>query len=280
MPIISAIEGDIMTDMLERWAVPDIEGAVIESRRRNEQGIKVVLDLVSENIRSPIGSDQVVKNYFDLIETIKNEKLNGSISVKLSSLNYLNDLDQAFEKLFKISDMARSSNVGFEIDTEWTPMVDHTIEAAEMCSKAGHKVTVAIQAYLGRSEDDIGYLQARNIRVRLVKGAYRGEISDFNEIQKRYIRLLSSLASSRKDFSIGTHDPEIISFISEHFSHSKDRIEFGFLRGLSEETKSQLSSNGWKVTEYIPIGQETKAYIGRREEYLRKLSALGRVPAP
>jgi proline dehydrogenase len=269
-----------MTEGPERWAVPDITAAIAETRRRNGQGIKVVLDLLGENNRSPDASEIVLRNYTDLIGTIQDEGLDSNISAKLSSFGYINDLDRAFDSVFKVSDAAKASNVGFELDMEWTPMVDHTIEIAERCSKAGHNVTVAIQAYLNRSTDDIGYLQTRNVRIRLVKGAYRGESSDFADIQKRYIKLLTQLAGSRKDFSIGTHDPEIIAFISEHLSHSKDRIELGFLRGLCDETKLQFASNGWKVIEYVPVGQEVKAYVKRREEYLRKLEALGRVPAP
>ncbi|MCE5296022.1 MAG: proline dehydrogenase family protein [Euryarchaeota archaeon] len=269
-----------MTEGPERWAVPDIDAAVAEAKIRNGQGIKVVLDLLGENIRSPDASEIASRNYVDLIGVIQDEGLNSSISVKLSSFGYINDLDKAFDSVIRVSDAAKASNVGFELDMEWTPMVDHTIEIAERCSKAGHKVTIAIQAYLNRSADDIGYLQDRNVKVRLVKGAYRGESSDFSDIQKRYIKLLTQLAGSRKDFSIGTHDPEILAFISEHLPHSKDRIEIGFLRGLCDETKMQLASNGWKVVEYLPVGQEFKAYVKRREEYLRKLGELGRVPAP
>jgi len=257
-----------------------VDTALLEAKRRNEKGIRVVFDLLGEDIRSPGASDQVTKNYLDLIGRIGSEQLNAAISVKLSSLGYMNDLDRAFDNMFRISAAAKAANVRFEMDMEWTPMVDHTIEIAVKCSKAGQKVRVATQAYLNRTADDIGYLQVRNVEIRLVKGAYRGEASDFNDIQKRFINLLTKLAGSKKEFSIGTHDPEIIAFATEFLTNSKDRIEFGFLRGLSDETKLKLASSGWKVAEYIPIGQDTKGYIGRREAYLQKLTSLGRAPSP
>ncbi|QLH74001.1 MAG: proline dehydrogenase family protein [Methanomassiliicoccales archaeon] len=264
----------------ERWTVVDIDDAISLSMKRRSKGIRTVLDLLGENIRSPTGADEVVRGYMELIDRISMEGLGSSISVKLSALGYMADVDGAFNRLYRISDRARSKSVGFELDMEWTPMVDHTIEVAEMCSKAGHPVTLAIQAYLNRSSDDIGYLQKRNIRVRLVKGAYRGEVSDFNEIQKRFVGLLSQLADSKKPFAIGTHDPDIMKWVGEMMIGSKDQIELGFLRGLSDATKYQFSSNGWKVAEYIPIGRDIKAYVGRREAYLKKLGEIGRYPAP
>jgi hypothetical protein len=79
---------------------------------------------------------------------------------------------------------------------------------------------------------------------------------------------------------VGTHDPELIAWIEDRFYREKDRVELGFLMGLSDLTKLRLAGGGWMVSEYIPFGKDQQAYITRRERYLRELREISRVPAP
>jgi proline dehydrogenase len=57
-------------------------------------------------------------------------------------------------------------------------------------------------------------------------------------------------------------------------------MEFSFLKGLSDDTKGRLISDGWRVSEYVPFGANKEGYESRRKAYLRTLDELGRVPAP
>ena len=90
-------------------------------------------------------------------------------------------------------------------------------------------------------------------------------------------RLLGSL---RAPFSLGTHDPGLIAWAEGEFGEARELLEFGFLKGLSEETKVRLAHEGWKVSEYVPFGPGGDAYVMRRERYLRELAGSGRAPAP
>ena len=53
-------------------------------------------------------------------------------------------------------------------------------------------------------------------------------------------------------------------------------IEFGFLRGLADRTKIAMAKEGWLVSEYVPFGENSAAYVARRQKYLKQLQSLGR----
>ena len=78
-------------------------------------------------------------------------------------------------------------------------------------------------------------------------------------------------------FSVGTHDPDLIAWLVQDTPRT---VEFGFLMGLSDETKHWLAKKGRAVAEYVPFGEEAGAYVARREAYLEKLAAEGRSPVP
>ena len=59
---------------------------------------------------------------------------------------------------------------------EGKQLVDLTIQTAKVCATGGAPTTLAIQAYLKRTLDDLDDLQGQaNLRIRLVKGAYIGD---------------------------------------------------------------------------------------------------------
>jgi proline dehydrogenase len=78
-------------------------------------------------------------------------------------------------------------------------------------------------------------------------------------------------------FSLGTHDPEIIDWATG-LDVRRERMEFGFLMGLADETKVKMVRDGWQVSEYVPFGGDTRAYQLRRERYLSALEVLDREP--
>jgi len=121
---------------------------------------------------------------------------------------------------------------------------------------------------------------SQGIGVRLVKGAYLGDYSGFGEIQRMTEQDARILEEVRAPFSIGTHDPVLIDWTLREFHDGRDLVEFGFLKGLSEQTKVRLAAEGWKVSEYVPFGPGGDAYVLRRERYLRDLERSGRTPAP
>jgi proline dehydrogenase len=141
-------------------------------------------------------------------------------------------------------------------------------------------VTLALQAYLDRTSTDIKKVIEKGINVRLVKGAYFGDTSNFVEIQSRFRKLVTILSESDVEFCVGTQDPELIEWVRGELINKSDKFEFGLLKGLGDKTKHLLVNEGWNVSEYVPFGSEISAYEMRRERYLKELYELGRLPVP
>jgi proline dehydrogenase len=127
---------------------------------------------------------------------------------------------------------------------------------------------------------DLESMLKSGVKIRLVKGAYAGDTRDFHEIQSSIITFAETLSEIGVGFALGTHDPEVLAWVFRETDQSKDRIELGMLKGLSDKTKLDFARNGWKVAEYVPFGSNATAYVQRRLEYLQQLKILGRSPAP
>ena len=269
-----------VNDEENRWTLPDWSSALLWTRARNSGGIKVVLDILGEFTTNKSEMEDAKKAYLHLIDTVSNEGINASITVKASALGSTFDKITCASHISEIAEKSNARKVGFELDMEGRSLVDFTLEVAVACRNAGYPVTLALQAYLDRTPRDLDKAMASGIRVRLVKGAYVGDLTDFIKIQDRFKSLTATLIDSGASFCIGTHDPELIDWTAGKLAESKERIEFGMLKGLSDSTKLDLVGKRWIVSEYVPFGKNKVAYESRRKAYLRTLKNVNRQPAP
>jgi proline dehydrogenase len=264
----------------DRWLHPDRRSAQQWCRQRNAQGIKAVLDILGPYSRDAAQAARSARAYVSSARAIEEQRLNASFAVKLSTLGVAFDRELCRRKLLSICAAASRNSVSIEMDMEGKSLVDFYIRCAIEAAARGYPVTLALQGYLERSPGDLEELVKRGVRVRLVKGAYLGDTGDFGQIQRRLKSLAFRLSKASVPFSIGTHDPEIIDWAKTAFAGKKGTLEFGFLKGLSDETKLSLARERWRVAEYVPFGKEGSAYISRRLHYLERLEALGKMPAP
>jgi proline dehydrogenase len=163
---------------------------------------------------------------------------------------------------------------------EGKDLIEYTLETALALAEESRPPTLALQAYLDRAPSDVSTALSSGIKVRLVKGAYLGDTNDFGEVQRRFRSLCETIIVQGHPFSIGTHDPEILDWVMRKVGSRRLLVEFGFLKGLGDETKVLLAQKGWAVSEYVPYGADAKAYEARRLRYLNDLDRLGRRPIP
>ncbi len=257
-----------------------VEDALNHCRQRNAQGISCTLHLLDEYIRDPHAARDLAQQYSTLIDSMEGGTVDGSISIKLTSLGALADTDLARQLALDLAVQAEQHRMGFEIDMEGRGLIDVTLDTALFIRRQGHAVVLALQAYLERSRNDTHLLLDAGVIPRLVKGAYAGDVSGFVPIEKQFQNLAADLLDSQTMFHVGTHDPLLLSWLKERLGDRKERVKFGFLLGLADHTKESMAQEGWDVSEYIPIGKEGVAYISRREQYLSELARRGRNPAP
>jgi proline dehydrogenase len=267
-------------DVLDRWLLPARLSALRWCEERNAKGVKGVLDILGSYSRDASQAKRATQAYINTAAVIQEKGLRASLSVKLSTLGVAFDRRLCRQNLRSICQGGVQRKVGIEMDMEGKSLVDFYIHSATDSTAEGCPVTLALQAYLDRTPEDLDRVLHRGIRIRLVKGAYVGDTENFKEIQRRLKRFASRLSATGLPFCIGTHDPEVIDWARTELAGRKNSVEFGFLKGMSDETKMCLVGEGWAVAEYIPFGQQGDAYISRRLQYLRKLGKIGRRPAP
>ena len=266
--------------MEERWSLPDLESAVQWCRERNTQHIRCIVAIIAEYATTPEASENALISHLEGISLIGKWSPGTSFSAKPSAIGILLDYRHYIRNISLLVHEARKQGVPFEIDMEGRPLVDDTLKSAIDLALGGDTVTLALQAYLDRTSDDLAVCINAGITVRLVKGAYRGDTNDFTIIQKRFRTHAETLIHAGIPFSAATHDPELINWLKDEMLNHKNHIEFGFLKGLADGAKSELSAEGWKVAEYVPYGLEGQAYYQRRAQYMETLSRLGRFPVP
>lgn len=269
-----------MTEYENRWALPDWRSALLWTRARNAQGMKVVIDILGEASSTQVEATSSRDAYLDLVRAISSERLYASVSVKVSSLGYTLDKAACLENILSIAKESAVRKVGFELDMEGKSLVNYIMEAAGACAESRFPVTLALQAYLDRSQRDLENALTSGIRIRLVKGAYSGDVADFADIQGRFKNLARTLLESGRSFCVGTHDPELIVWMTTKAADFSDKLEFGMLKGISDQTKLDFVKNKWRISEYVPYGSNKAAYESRRRAYLRMLESIGRQPAP
>lgn len=246
---------------------------------RNVQGIRVTLDPLSTHVRDKIELERSVDAHVHCLNIIRAKGLYASLSVKLSSLGMAFDKDLCQETLLSLADEALKRGIQLELDMEGKATVDFTVSCARALADEGYRATLAVQSYLERSDSDIQVLMKDGITIRLVKGAYEGDLDDYLKIQKRMMDLSDVLIRKGKRFCIGTHDPVVIDHVISKAASPKN-VEFGLLMGLGDETKLKLSMQERNVVEYVPYGSDFKAYVHRREVYLKWLNKMNIEPLP
>lgn len=269
-----------MDSQEDQWTLPDWKSALRWCKKRNGQSIRCTIDVLGENSKNEEEVDHFVKEYKNVIRSIFEERIKASPSIKVTALGSNFDRKLCTDSALELYTEAKLNKVPYEMDMEGVPLVDYTLETAYHISSDAFPVTLALQAYLNRTTADLYSLMEKGIKVRLVKGAYLGDVDMFSFIQERFKFLFIILMDNGNPFSVGTHDPELLEWIKEKMENKKNQMEFGFLKGLADETKIELVDDGWFVSEYVPFGSESAAYETRRIKYLKNLEKIGKGPVP
>ncbi len=102
----------------------------------------------------------------------------------------------------------------------------------------------------------------------MVKGAYP-ENADVaykkrSDVDASYLRLMRLLFEHGESFAIATHDGRMIAEARNLSREHKTNFEFQMLKGIRDDLKTSLLSEGYRVGEYIPYGPEWYNYSKRR----------------
>jgi proline dehydrogenase len=240
----------------------------------NSHGISVTLDSLGENVHSPEEAHRSAAIYHELLDAIHERHLDANVSVKLTQMGM--DLDPALAEQIvrEMTEHARTTGSFVRVDMEGTEYTQATIDMVRRIhaepGNEGH-VGIVIQAYLYRSQADIGTLLKDGIRIRLCKGAYQ-EPPDKAfpakaQVDENFIRLAEMLVDSGIYHGIATHDEKMVeatrTFVKEE-GIPPSAFEFQMLYGIRRDLQRALVDEGYRVRVYVPFGTEWYPYFMRR----------------
>lgn len=251
-----------------------LDDAARVTRALNQRGMAVTLDCLGEGVAQAEDTIQVVNAYCAVVERIHADRLNASISLKLTHLGLDIAYDLCLENVRRVLAAAQACGVQVTIDMESSAYTDRTLDIYRTLRDQGFdNVGAVIQAYLYRSQADMRALAAEGAHVRLCKGAYLEppELAYPRkaDVDASFIRLaqayLQALAPAY--LCIATHDEQMIAaaaaFIAQH-NIPAARYEYQMLYGIRAARQDELAAAGSTVRVYVPFGAAWYPYFMRR----------------
>jgi len=264
-----------------------IQDAVNESKKLNDQGIKVTVDLLGEFIKN---LDQATENkeaYLEIIETFEANKIDGNYSVKPTFFGLLIDEEVCYQNIRTVVAKAAEYNNFIRIDMEDSPCVDKEIAMfRKLKAEFPKNVGLVVQAYLKRTLDDLQNMMdmqngTSNLNYRLCKGIYvePEEIAykKYEEINENFVKDLEFMFANKVYPGIATHDKPLVEGaykLIEKYNVPKDQYEFQMLYGVTPELRKSILDKGHSMRVYVPFGKDWFGYSTRRLKENPKMAML------
>jgi proline dehydrogenase len=247
------------------------EEALRVVRSLNERGIRATLDILGEHTHNLDQARHAVTGYAALLDSINKQKLDATVSIKLTQLGLKVDPVTCFELAHQVVRHAHELKNFVRIDMEDSSCTTDTLQIYRRLRKEHSNVGVVVQAYLRRTVDDVDALQDLCPNYRLCKGVYAEppDISypDMRVINRNYAYILERLLRNGSYVGIATHDELIV---WEAFRIIRDlklpttAYEFQMLLGVNEQLRDIIHAAGHHLRVYIPFGRDWYAYSVRR----------------
>jgi len=254
-----------------------IDDALVESRKLNQRGIMVSVDLLGEYVKNLGEADIYKRQYIDLIKRFTTKKINGHFSVKPSMFGLLLDQEACYQNLYEIVEVADQCNTFIRIDMEDSECTSIELEIYRRLKlKFPSRIGVVVQAYLRRTLDDVKNLMDLNLHeaplnFRLCKGIYIEEeriaYKGHQEIRDHYIEDLRFMLQNGIYVGIATHDKYLIERAYElidQLNIPKEKYEFQMLYGVTPILRQSIVDRGHRMRVYVPYGKQWFTYSTRR----------------
>jgi len=248
-----------------------LQDALRAVHETNRLGMRASLDLLGENVQSRDHARHATQEVLEMLDAIHAEKADCNISVKLTQLGLDLDREFCYQNLREIVTRAASQGNFVRVDMEGSRYTQPTLDLVFRAREEFENVGAVIQAYLYRSEQDVGRLLEARTRIRLCKGAYlEPESIAFKEkrdTDANFVKLMKLLLDSGIYHGIATHDLAMIGATKRYARERNidpNRFEFQMLYGVRREVQQRLSRQGYNVRIYIPYGRWWYPYFMRR----------------
>ena len=241
-------------------------------RNLSRESIAGTLDCLGENVSSLEDAARSKEAYLAALGEIDRAGLAATVSIKLTQFGLDVSETACRANVLELLERAKAMNSRIEIDMESSAYTDRTLQlVTELQQCCPGYVRAVMQAYLYRTESDIRMLSARNIPVRLCKGAYREPPSvafaKKADVDANYIKLMKLVLAEGTYPALASHDEAILREALRHIREQgigPDRFEFQMLYGIRRDLQRELISRGFRLRLYVPYGDAWYPYFMRR----------------
>jgi proline dehydrogenase len=238
----------------------------------NRIGAAATVDVLGEFVHEPAQCQATADQYVQLLDAIAEDRLDATISVKLSALGLEIDPDLALGHLQRVVEVAAGHSNRVRIDMEHSGLTDQTLGIYRTLREQGRdNVGIVLQAYLRRTFDDVRALADLTPSVRLVKGIYieppELAYTERALVNRNFMALLRELVDLGCRVAVASHDEALVAEarrLADQRRLGPDRYEFQLLLGVKEPLRDELIAAGHRVRIYVPYGEAWYGYSLRR----------------
>jgi proline dehydrogenase len=263
-----------------------IQDAVQRVLAINRRGHSASADYMGESCRDEEKAIAEADVFLALIDAVRANNLNCSISLDLSHIGSVVDPELGYFNADRIASAAASASLEVMISMEGSDRTDNIYATyGRLHSVAGRtNVGITVPVKLHRTASDLPRLMAYPGRIRLIKGAFLepeqvAYSRNSPELAASYRRFATHLLISGHLCSIATHDrsiqEDLASLITQRGIDPR-HYEFESLIGLGTDQIDALRRRGFPTREYAVFGEEYFLYVLNRiaEEPIRLFQAL------
>jgi proline dehydrogenase len=237
----------------------------------NQQGFRCSLEFIGESTRNEQEAKEATDEFLRVCRTIRENKLNASVSLDLSHIGLALSNDLCFANLTQLCQEAVVANTEVIISAEGTERTDAVLAMYQKISATHKNVGITVQAYLHRTPDDLKQILSLPGRIRIVKGAFETSpglsLSRGKELDETYLAYAEQLLSTGHLCSIATQDPfiqqSVKQLIGKH-QPAAQSYEFESLYGIQTQQLTALKEEGYPTKMYLVYGHEWYLYLCNR----------------
>jgi len=248
-----------------------IEDAVQVVRSLMAEGACATIDVLGEEVKDKDHALKVAEMYQKVIHTINSEKLDSTVSIKLTHMGLKIDKEFCYNNVCKLLEVAKKYDNFITIDMEDHTCTSDTLEIFKRLRTDFENVGTVLQTYMRRTIQDVNNLLPLQPHMRICKGIYDEprEIAykdDFT-INQNFTYVIEKLLSNGSYVGIATHDEKLVweAFrLIDKYKLQKNQYEFQMLLGVDPQLRRIILNEGHKLRVYVPFGKEWFAYSTRR----------------
>jgi proline dehydrogenase len=240
------------------------------------EGIGQLYTRLGENLTRIEEADEVAAHYRMVLDAIRDRRLDGEVSVKLTQLGFDLDVERTFQHATSLAAQAGEHGKTLWIDMEGSAYTESTMAFYERLKTALPNTGICLQAYLKRTAADVQRLLPLKPEIRLVKGAYAEPASiayqGRHDVDTNYLALCVAMldavrAGGTVRIGLGTHDIRLVEQVAAHAAAlglPRTSFEVQMLYGIRMNQQRRLARDGFLVRDLIAYGEAWYPWYMRR----------------